>query len=40
MYLQKTKSNSLRSIVVERHHNSKVNRPGVIACLEHHIKVL
>jgi hypothetical protein len=32
--LQKTKSNSLDKIVVERHHNSTGNRPGVIARLE------
>jgi hypothetical protein len=40
MSLQKTKSNTLRSIVVERHHNSTDNRSGAIARLEHHIEVL
>jgi hypothetical protein len=38
--LQKTKSNTLRSIAEERHHNSTGNRPGAIARLEHHIEVL
>jgi hypothetical protein len=40
MSLQKTKSNTLRSITVERHHNSTGNRPVAIARLEHHIDVL
>jgi hypothetical protein len=40
MSLQKTKSNTLGSIAGERHHNSTGNRPGAIARLEHHIKVL
>jgi hypothetical protein len=40
MSLQKTKSNTLRSIAAEGHHNSTGNRPGGIAHLEHHIKVL
>jgi hypothetical protein len=40
MFFQKTKSNTLGSIVAERHHNSTGNRPGVITHLEYHIKVL
>jgi hypothetical protein len=32
--LQETKSNTLDKIVVERHHNSTDNQPGVIAHLE------
>jgi hypothetical protein len=32
--LQKTKSNTLDKIVVERHHNSTGNRPGAITRLE------
>jgi hypothetical protein len=40
MSLQKTKSNTLGSIAVERHHNSTGNRPGVIARLKYHIEVL
>jgi hypothetical protein len=40
MYLQKTKLNTLRSIAVERHHNSTGNRPGVIVHLELLIEVL
>jgi hypothetical protein len=40
MYLQKTKSNPLRSIAAERHHNFTSNRPVAIARLEHHIEVL
>jgi hypothetical protein len=40
MFLQKTKSNTLGSIVAERHYNSTGNRSGVIAHLEHYIKVL
>jgi hypothetical protein len=40
MSLQKTKLNTLGSIVAERHHNSTDNRPGVIARLEQHIDVL
>jgi hypothetical protein len=40
MSLQKTKSNTLRSIAAERHHNTTGNRTGEIARLEHHIKVL
>jgi hypothetical protein len=40
MSLQKTKSNTLRSIAAERHQNSTCNRPGAIARLEHHIDVL
>jgi hypothetical protein len=38
MSLQKTKSNTLRSVAAERHHNSTGNRPGVISHLEHHIE--
>jgi hypothetical protein len=38
MSLQKTKSNTLGSIAVERHHNSTGNRSGVIAHLELLIK--
>jgi hypothetical protein len=34
MSLRKTKSNTLGSIAVERHHNTTDNRPGVIARLE------
>jgi hypothetical protein len=40
MSVQKTKSNTLRSIVAERDHNSIGNRPGAIAHLEHHFEVL
>jgi hypothetical protein len=40
MSLQKTKSNTLGSITVERHHNSTDNQLGAIAHLEHHIDVL
>jgi hypothetical protein len=40
MSLQKTESNILGSIAVERHHNTTDNRPGAIARLEHHIEVL
>jgi hypothetical protein len=40
MSLHKTKLNTLRSIAVERHHNSIGNRPGAIARLEHHIEEL
>jgi hypothetical protein len=40
MSLQKTKSNTLRSIASERHHNTIGYRPGAIALLEHHIEVL
>jgi hypothetical protein len=40
MSLQKIKLNTLRSIAVERHHNSIDNRPGAIARQEHHIEVL
>jgi hypothetical protein len=40
MSLQKTKSNTLGSIAVERYHNSTGNRPGAFAHLEHHIEVL
>jgi hypothetical protein len=40
MSLQKTKSNTLGSIVAEQHHNSTGNRLGAIARLEHHIEVL
>jgi hypothetical protein len=40
MPLQKTKSNTLGSIVAERHHNTTGNRPGAITYLEHHIEVL
>jgi hypothetical protein len=40
MSLQKTMSNTLKSIAAERHHNSTGNRPEAIACLEHHIEVL
>jgi hypothetical protein len=40
MSLQKTKSNTLESIVVERHHNSTGNWPGSITRLEHPITVL
>jgi hypothetical protein len=32
--LQKTKSNTLDKIAVERHHNSTGNRPGAITRLE------
>jgi hypothetical protein len=39
MTLQKTKSNILRSIATERHHNSTDNLPEVIAHLEYYIKV-
>jgi hypothetical protein len=38
--LQKTKSNTLESIVAERHHNSIGNGPVAIARLEHRIEVL
>jgi hypothetical protein len=38
--LQKTKSNTLKDTVVERHHNCTSNRPGVIARLELLIEVL
>jgi hypothetical protein len=40
MSLQKTKSNTLGSIALKRHHNTIGNRPGAIAHLEHHIEVL
>jgi hypothetical protein len=40
MPLQKTKSNTLRSIAAERHHNTTGNRPRAVARLEHHFKVL
>jgi hypothetical protein len=40
MSLQKTKSNTLGNITAEQHHNSTGNRPGAIARLEYHIKVL
>jgi hypothetical protein len=40
MSLQKTKSNTFRSIAAERHHNSTGNRPGVIPRLELHNDVL
>jgi hypothetical protein len=40
MSLQTTKSNTLKNITTERHHNSTGNRPGAIARLEHHIEVL
>jgi hypothetical protein len=40
MSLQKTKSNTLRSIAMERQYNSTGNRLGAIAHLEHHIEVL
>jgi hypothetical protein len=40
MSLQMTKSSTPGSIAVERHHNSIGNRPGAIARLEYHIKVL
>jgi hypothetical protein len=40
MSLQKTKSNTLRSIAVERYHNTTCNRSGAIARLEHHIELL
>jgi hypothetical protein len=40
MSLQKTKSNTVESIAMERHHNSTGNRSGAIARLEHHIEVL
>jgi hypothetical protein len=40
MSLQKTKSNTLGSIAMERHHNSTSNWPGAIARLEHCIEVL
>jgi hypothetical protein len=40
MSLQKTKSNTLESIAVERHHNSIGNQLGAITHLEHHIEVL
>jgi hypothetical protein len=40
MSLQKTKSNIAGSIAAKMHHNSTDNRPGAIARLEHHIKVL
>jgi hypothetical protein len=36
--LQKTKSNTLEDIVMERLHNSTGNRPGTFAHLELHIK--
>jgi hypothetical protein len=38
MSLQKTKSNTLRSIAAERHHNTTGNQPVVIARLELLIK--
>jgi hypothetical protein len=38
MSLQKTKLNTLKSIVVEGHRNTTSNRPGVIAHLELLIK--
>jgi hypothetical protein len=38
--LQKTKSNTLKSIAAERLHNSTGNRSGVIARLELLIEVL
>jgi hypothetical protein len=40
MSLQKTKSNTLGTIAVERHQNSTGNRVGAIVHLEHHIEVL
>jgi hypothetical protein len=40
MSLEKTKSNTLRSIAAEQLHNSTGNRPEIIAHLEYHIKVL
>jgi hypothetical protein len=40
MPLQKTKSNTLRNIAAEWHHNFIGNQPGAIAHLEHNIKVL
>jgi hypothetical protein len=40
MSLQKTKSNTFESIVVDRHHNFTSNQPVAIAHLELHINVL
>jgi hypothetical protein len=40
MSLQKTKSNTLRSIAAERQHNSTGNLSGAIAHVERHIEVL
>ena len=40
MSLEKSKSNTLRSIAAERHHNSTGNQSGAIARLEHHIEVV
>jgi hypothetical protein len=40
MSLQKTKSNTPRSIAVERHNNSIGSQPVAIDRLEHHIVVL
>jgi hypothetical protein len=40
MSLQMTKSNTLGTITVERHHNSTGNRPVATAHLELHIEVL
>jgi hypothetical protein len=40
MSLQKTKSNTLRSIIVERDYNSTASQPMAIARLELYIVVL
>jgi hypothetical protein len=40
MSLQRTKSNTLKSIAAERHHNSTGSQPVAIARLELHIIVL